>query len=84
MIRTSGLVAGYGKLKVLFNVNFSADAGRITVVVGPNGAGKTTLLNSIMGLATIHDGRVLFQDQDITGWPPHKTSKLGLSYVPQM
>lgn len=84
MIRTSGLVSGYGKLKVLFNVNISADAGRITVVVGPNGAGKTTLLNSIMGLATIHDGKVLFQDREITGWPPHKISKMGISYVPQM
>ncbi|MCX8184363.1 MAG: ABC transporter ATP-binding protein [Sulfolobales archaeon] len=84
MIKVSELVAGYGKLKVLFNVNLVADTSRITVVVGPNGAGKTTLLNSITGLATIHSGKVIFQDRDVTGWPPHKVSRLGLSYVPQM
>lgn len=84
MIRVKDLTSGYGKLKVLFGVNLEAGAGQITVVVGPNGAGKTTLLNSIMGLATIHSGRVYFQDHDITGLPPHKISRLGLSYVPQM
>lgn len=84
MIRVHDLTSGYGKLKVLFNINIEAEFGRITVVVGPNGAGKTTLLNSITGLATIHNGRVYFQDRDITGLSPHKVSKLGISYVLQM
>ncbi|MEM1622636.1 MAG: ABC transporter ATP-binding protein [Sulfolobales archaeon] len=84
MIRLRELTSGYGKLKVLFNINMVAESGKITVVVGPNGAGKTTLLNSIAGLATIYSGRVYFQDVDITGLPPHKVSRLGLSYVPQM
>lgn len=84
MIRVKDLTSGYGKLKVLFGINLEAEPGKITVIVGPNGAGKTTLLNSIMGLATIHGGNVYFQDLDITGLPPHKISRLGLSYVPQM
>ncbi|MEM1698521.1 MAG: ABC transporter ATP-binding protein [Sulfolobales archaeon] len=84
MIKLRELTSGYGKLKVLFNINMEAESRRITVVVGPNGAGKTTLLNSITGLATIHSGKVYFQDIDITGLPPHKVSRLGLSYVPQM
>ena len=84
MLRTCTLNSGYGKLRVLFNVDFSAEPQRITVVVGPNGAGKTTLLNSITGLATIHSGKVLYGDTDITGLPPHKVARLGISYVPQM
>ncbi|MEM0486561.1 MAG: ABC transporter ATP-binding protein [Sulfolobales archaeon] len=84
MIKLRELTSGYGKLKVLFNINMEAESRRITVVVGPNGAGKTTLLNSITGLATIHSGKVYFQDIDVTGLPPHKVSRLGLSYVPQM
>ncbi len=84
MIRVRDLTSGYGKLRVLFDVNVEAEPGKITVVVGPNGAGKTTLLNSITGLATIHDGKVYFEDRDITGLPPHKISRLGISYVPQM
>jgi branched-chain amino acid transport system ATP-binding protein len=84
MLRTHALNSGYGKLRVLFNIEFSAEPGRIAVVVGPNGAGKTTLLNSITGLATIHSGRVFYGDIDITGLPPHRVARLGISYVPQM
>ncbi len=84
MIRSRDLCSGYGKLRVLFNVNMEAEPNKITVVVGPNGAGKTTLLNSISGLATIHSGRVYFGYRNITGLPPHKISRLGISYVPQM
>ncbi|MEM2006462.1 MAG: ABC transporter ATP-binding protein [Sulfolobales archaeon] len=84
MIKLRELTSGYGKLKVLFNINMEAESGQITVVVGPNGAGKTTLLNSITGLATIHGGKIYFQNLDVTGLPPHRVSRLGLSYVPQM
>jgi branched-chain amino acid transport system ATP-binding protein len=84
MLRTHVLNSGYGKLRVLFNVEFSAEPDRIAVVVGPNGAGKTTLLNSITGLATIHSGRVFYGGIDITGLPPHRVARLGISYVPQM
>ncbi|MCC6056089.1 MAG: ABC transporter ATP-binding protein [Desulfurococcaceae archaeon] len=78
------MYSGYGKLKVLFNINFQAEPHKITVIVGPNGAGKTTLLNSITGLATIHSGKVFYGDTDITGITPHKAARLGIAYVPQM
>jgi len=84
MLKIENLVSGYGKLKVLFNVNLSAEEKKITVVVGPNGAGKTTLLNSIVGIATIFSGRVIFNGIDITAAPPHRAAKLGIAYVPQM
>jgi len=84
MLEVRNLVSGYGKLKVLFNVNFRAEDKKITVVVGPNGAGKTTLLNSIFGMATIFSGDVLLDGSKITGMPPHKVAKLGIAYVPQM
>ncbi len=84
MLETKNLYSGYGKLKVLFDINFKAREKEITVVVGPNGAGKTTLLNSIAGIATIHDGKVIFEDKDITKMAPHKIAKLGISYLLQM
>lgn len=84
MLETKNLYSGYGKLKVLFDVNFKAYPKKITVVVGPNGAGKTTLLNSITGLATIHDGEVIFEGNNIVGMPAHKIARLGISYLLQM
>jgi len=84
VLEVRNLVSGYGKLKVLFNVNLRADEKKITVVVGPNGAGKTTLLNSIVGIATIFSGNIVFNGNDITRMPPHKVARLGIAYVPQM
>lgn len=84
MLRTINLYSGYGKLKVLFDINFKAKEKEITVVVGPNGAGKTTLLNSICGIATIHNGKVIFKNKEITGLPTHKVARLGIAYLPQM
>ncbi|MEM3398516.1 MAG: ABC transporter ATP-binding protein [Nitrososphaerota archaeon] len=84
MLETSSLYSGYGKIKVLFDINFKAEERKITVVVGPNGAGKTTLLNSIMGLATIHDGSIFFEGKKLNGLPTYKIAKMGLAYLPQM
>lgn len=84
MLQTINLYSGYGKLKVLFDINFKAKGKEITVVVGPNGAGKTTLLNSICGVATIHKGKIIYKGKEITGLPTHKVAKLGVAYLPQM
>ena len=84
MLETKELYSGYGKLKVLFNINFQAREKEITVVVGPNGAGKTTLLNSIMGIATIHKGKVFFEGQDVTKLPAYKKARMGIAYLPQL
>jgi len=83
MLQTVNLYSGYGKLKVLFDINFKAKEKEITVV-GPNGAGKTTLLNSICGVATIHSGKVIFEGKEITRFPAHKVAKLGIAYLPQL
>ena len=84
ILETVKLYSGYGKLKVLFNINFKVEYKKITVVVGPNGAGKTTLLNSICGIATIHGGKVVFEGRDITGEAPHRIAKMGIAYLPQL
>lgn len=78
------LNAGYGNLRVLFDVSLEVPTKGITVVVGPNGAGKTTLLNSIMGNATVFSGDVVFEGESIQGILPYKAARMGISYVPQM
>lgn len=46
--------------------------GGAYALLGPSGCGKTTLLNIISGLLNPSHGRVLFDDQDVTGLPPDK------------
>lgn len=68
---------------MLFGVSLDVKAGEIVVLVGSNGAGKTTLLNSIMGLTHIRSGRIIYQNQDLTGKRPHEISRSGIALVPQ-
>ena len=42
------------------------DDGLALALLGPSGCGKTTLLNIISGLLMPSDGRVCFDDQDVT------------------
>jgi branched-chain amino acid transport system ATP-binding protein len=83
MLSIKNLYSGYGKFKVLFDINIEVPENEISVVVGPNGAGKTTLLNSIAGNATIHSGEINYQGENISGIPSYVTPKIGISYVPQ-
>ena len=45
-------------VEVLKNVNFSADAGSLSLVLGPSGSGKSTFLTSAGGIQTPTDGIV--------------------------
>jgi branched-chain amino acid transport system ATP-binding protein len=78
------LNAGYGKLQILFDVNFSVNKKQIVSIVGPNGSGKSTFLKSVVGLANVISGKVVYMEYDITRWAVHKRAKSGLVYVPQL
>ena len=83
IIETKDLNVGYGPIHVIYDLNFKAPAGEVTVIVGPNGVGKTSLMKAIMGMITLYSGQVLFEGQDITRLPPHERTKLGIGYMPQ-
>ncbi|WP_338177770.1 ABC transporter ATP-binding protein [Candidatus Dormiibacter inghamiae] len=87
MLEVTGLNAGYEDVLVLDGVSMGATPGSTVAIVGPNGAGKSTLLKAVYGLARVRSGRVVFRrdgaEHEITGWPPHRLTTLGLNYVPQ-
>ena len=84
MLTINNLNSGYGKLQVLFDLNIEVPEKGITIVVGPNGAGKTTLLCSIMGIANVFSGEILFEGSSMKGHLTHILAQKGVSYVPQM
>ncbi len=46
--------------------------GGAYALLGPSGCGKSTLLNIISGLLTPSEGRILFDDADVTTLPPDR------------
>lgn len=60
-------------------LDLSINRGEIVGLIGPNGAGKTTVFNMISGVFRPTRGKVLFKNEDITGFKPHSRVKKGLS-----
>ncbi|MDR7434106.1 MAG: ABC transporter ATP-binding protein [Armatimonadota bacterium] len=83
MLEVQELQAGYGRLQVLHGVTLSVPPGSVAAVIGANGAGKTTLLRAISGLLCPTSGRVAFDGQVITGWPPERIVECGIVHVPE-
>ncbi len=69
----------FGGIKALQNVGFDVKEGEILAVIGPNGAGKTSLINSINGFYRPQAGRIIFNGQDITNFPPYRRAQYGIS-----
>jgi len=80
LLQASGLSAGYGKIRVLRDVDFTVGAGEVVALLGPNGAGKTTLLRAVSGLLP-WSGNVRFAGRDLAGASPRDIVKAGLGHV---
>lgn len=79
LLEVRGVNKAFGGIVALKDVNLSVGGGEVVGLIGPNGAGKTTLINLISGFHNPDSGKVLFDGHDITGAPPHKVARLGIS-----
>ena len=53
--------------------------GERKAIIGPNGAGKTTLFNLITGVFPPSSGEILLFGRDVTRWPSHQRTALGMA-----
>jgi len=77
------LNAGYGRARVLFDVDLDAREGEVVALLGRNGAGKSTTLKAIMGLVPPLSGDVIFDGRTLRHLEPYQIARLGLGYVPE-
>jgi len=74
----------YRGRRVVTGVSLHVRQGEVVGLLGPNGAGKTTSFYIIVGLIKSDTGRVLINDEDITGVPMYLRARdHGISYLPQ-
>lgn len=75
MIEIKNINKSYGSKKVVDNVSFNIEEGKITSFIGPNGAGKSTILSIISRLLDADSGEVFIDGKEIKAWDSKELSK---------
>ena len=83
MLTLTAIDAGYGKKQVLFGVNLSVKAGKVTVIIGPNGAGKSTVLKVVHGLLPLWNGHLAFNGMKLNGTSSAQRVRRGITFCLQ-
>jgi len=83
LLETRNLYKSYDGRQVVKGVNLLVKRGEIVGLLGPNGAGKTTTFYMIVGIIHPNQGRIIFDNEDITRFSIHKRSRYGIAYLAQ-
>lgn len=76
------LVASYGSVQVLHEIDLNVASGEIVALLGSNGAGKTTLLRAISRVVSTR-GEIELAGVSIAGWGGARTARAGVGHVPE-
>ena len=83
ILRTESIYKKYHNRMVVNDVSISVEQGKIVGLLGPNGAGKTTSFYTIVGLIKPLQGKVFYNDVEITSMPMYKRARMGIGYLAQ-
>ncbi|HEX8632764.1 MAG TPA: ABC transporter ATP-binding protein [Pyrinomonadaceae bacterium] len=83
MLTLENISVNYGAIEALNGITMHVEQGEVVTLIGANGAGKTTTLRTITGLLSPRAGRVLYENEEISGLPAHKLVARGISMSPE-
>lgn len=67
--------------QIIKNLSLTVPDGKLVAITGPNGSGKTTLAKIIAGIEKPSQGRIIFNDKDITDLDVTERAKSGISFA---
>jgi branched-chain amino acid transport system ATP-binding protein len=79
ILEVRGLSKRYLGLTAVDNLSFEVEAGAVVGMIGPNGSGKSTTIDCISGFQPAHGGQWFLDGHEITGLPPHRVARAGLT-----
>ncbi len=71
-VRLEGVVKRFGSFTAVDGVSLDIPPGTIFTLLGPSGCGKTTTLRLIAGFELPDEGRIYFDDEDVTFRKPYE------------
>ena len=85
MIKTENLTRTYGKgdgkVTALAGVDITIKDGEMVAIIGKSGSGKSTLLNLLGGLDKATEGKVFYNDKDLSTMNDTKLSEFRLKNI---
>jgi branched-chain amino acid transport system ATP-binding protein len=79
LLQVRGLTKKYLGLTAVDDVSYEVEVGTIVGLIGPNGSGKSTSIDCISGFQPANRGQWSLGGVDLTGLPPHKIARAGLT-----
>jgi putrescine transport system ATP-binding protein len=72
LVRFENISKSFGGVTAVDQLSLDIYQGEFFALLGPSGCGKSTLLRLLAGFETPEEGRVLLDDVELTGVPPHR------------
>lgn len=72
MLKLERISKSFDGINILNELSLEIPTGQIISILGPSGSGKTTLLNLILGISEVDDGKIIFNNEDLTHVPMEK------------
>jgi ABC-type branched-subunit amino acid transport system ATPase component len=79
LLTLRGVTKRFNGVVAVDHVDAEIHSCQLLSLIGPNGSGKTTLFNCITGYLQPDEGRVLFEEADITHKRPDRIALRGIS-----
>ena len=71
-VRLEHLTKKFSDVTAVSDFSASLEHGELISLLGPSGCGKSTILNMLAGILPVTDGKIYFDDDDVTNMPPEK------------
>ena len=82
LLAVKGLEVCFGKVQVLYGIDFEVRRGERVALLGTNGAGKSTILKAASRLLPIQAGSIVWKGRDATRSSAETLVRAGLGHVP--
>ncbi|PLC53958.1 ABC transporter ATP-binding protein [Pollutimonas nitritireducens] len=79
MLRAENVSVRFGGLRAVDDLSFQTQTDQILCIIGPNGAGKTTLFSVLSGFLKPTEGRVRFNDLDVSAMRADRVALAGIA-----